>query len=168
MSELITSLGIEWKILLAQIVNFAILFFVLKRFAIGPIMAILERREKKLSEQHNAGEVIEKKLADIEHQKKEILDAARIQSTSIIKDAELAATSLVAEARKVGEAEAASIIQTGKKVIQDERTLAESSLKSEIGTLVADAVEKAVGKAIDKRGHSALVEEAKEIIMSQN
>ena len=48
MQELITKLGIDWKFLIAQIVNFLVLLFVLYKFAYGPILAMLEKRQKKI------------------------------------------------------------------------------------------------------------------------
>jgi F-type H+-transporting ATPase subunit b len=166
-SELIHNLGIEWNVLIAQVVNFAILFFVLNKFAIGPVMKILSEREARLKEEEQSHEKMEAAMRDIAEEKGRILAAARIESQRIIKDAETSAHALSAEAKKVAETEAQTIIAAGKRSVQDERVKAETELKKEIGTLIAFSVEKAVGNAIDKHAHSALVEEAKRIMMSR-
>lgn len=48
--ELLNALGIDWKILLAQFVNFAVLVFVLWKFAYKPIFKFLEDRKNKIEE----------------------------------------------------------------------------------------------------------------------
>ena len=36
--QLISTFGVDWKLLIAQLINFFVLFFVLKRYAYGPIV----------------------------------------------------------------------------------------------------------------------------------
>ena len=48
MSELFSKLGIDWKLLIAQIINFLVLLFVLYKFAYRPILSMLEKRTKKI------------------------------------------------------------------------------------------------------------------------
>ena len=45
---IIKNLGIDWKIFLAQLVNFGIVFFVLKKFAFSPIQKLLKERQSKI------------------------------------------------------------------------------------------------------------------------
>ena len=168
MTELVHSLGIDWKVMIAQLINFAILFFVLKKFAVGPVMKMLEKREARIREQQNAGEIIAAKLGDIDRQKEDILNSARRESQKIIRDAENSAERLREEMQRSAEREAGKIIMTGKRQVEDERLKAETELKKEIGELIALSVEKAVGNAIDKRAHTALVDEAKAILMARN
>ena len=44
------ALGIQWKILLAQTISFSIVFFVLWKFAYGPIFTMLQTRREKIAE----------------------------------------------------------------------------------------------------------------------
>ena len=43
-------LGIDWRILIAQTISFSVVFFVLWKFAYGPIFAMLEARKQKIAE----------------------------------------------------------------------------------------------------------------------
>jgi F-type H+-transporting ATPase subunit b len=66
MSELISTFGINWKIMVIQIVNFGILLFALKHFVYGPVLHMLEKRraaiEKGVQDAAHATEKL--KLAD--------------------------------------------------------------------------------------------------------
>ena len=66
MSELLTKLGIDLKLLVAQIVNFLILLLVLYKFAYGPIVAMLEKRQKKIEKGLKEAEEAHKKLEESE------------------------------------------------------------------------------------------------------
>ncbi len=50
MEDLISKLGIEWKLLLAQIVNFVILFLVLKKFLYKPLLNFMNNRRQKIAD----------------------------------------------------------------------------------------------------------------------
>ncbi|MBS4051455.1 MAG: F0F1 ATP synthase subunit B [Methylomonas sp.] len=166
MSELIHSLGIEWKILIAQIANFAILFYVLKRFVFGPIMKILERREARLEADRRSSRELSVKLDEAALKEKEVLDTARKESERIISEAHAVATRLKGEIEANASREAERIIASGRAELAHDRTKAEAVLKKEIGSLIALSVEKAVGSALDRKAHEKLVEEARAIVMS--
>ena len=48
--EIIKNFGIDPLLLIAQIVNFLIIFYILKRFALKPILDILKKRENTIKE----------------------------------------------------------------------------------------------------------------------
>src|SRR3989338_8184704 len=164
MGELVHSLGIEWKVLIAQIINFAILFYVLKRFAVGPIMKILDKRFLRMESDRAEAEKIESKVADMEKEKEAILIVAREESQKIIKNAEAVAAKLRTERVAAAEKEVAAIVAAGKKQLADETKNAETVLRREMGSLIAIAVEKTVAKAMDKKAHEYLVEEARQVL----
>ena len=46
--ELLGNLGINGKLFMAQLINFAILFFILRKFAYQPILKVLDERKDKI------------------------------------------------------------------------------------------------------------------------
>lgn len=66
------ALGINWKILLAQIVNFIILFWLLKRFALKPFLSVLKKRQTDIEEGIKKSEKAERSLQEIRNLAKEI------------------------------------------------------------------------------------------------
>jgi F-type H+-transporting ATPase subunit b len=71
------SLGLDIKLLVAQIVNFAILFFVLKKVLYKPLIKVIDDRNKKIAESLENSQKIETKLAKIEEKEIEIMNRAR-------------------------------------------------------------------------------------------
>jgi len=63
MQDLLNTFGLEWPKFLAQLILFIIVYFVLKKFAFGPIIAMLEERRKLIEEgQLNAKKIKKQRL----------------------------------------------------------------------------------------------------------
>lgn len=71
------NLGLDWKVLLAQLVNFGILLVVLKKYLYKPLVKAIDERNKKISTALDDSKRIEEKLAGIEKKETELLDLAR-------------------------------------------------------------------------------------------
>ena len=63
MHELVQQFGLSWPKFLAQIIIFGAVYFVLNRFAFGPVMAMLEARRKRIADGEAKLEKIARDLA---------------------------------------------------------------------------------------------------------
>ncbi len=141
MDELIHSLGINWKILIAQTINFTILVVVLNYFLYRPILKILDDRKKKIALDLENQKKSEHKLAQIESEKKDILEKARSEGSSLFKEVEKKASVLEASLRAQAEEEKAKIISDGKKELNMEKEKMMREIKSEAQSLIKSAIE---------------------------
>ncbi len=113
-------LGIEPNLLVAQIVNFLIIMFVLTKLLYKPILTMLEKRKKEIAE----GLALTAKMREEEEKmkvkKEKLLDEARKEARNIIdeakKEAEAQGKDLVAEAHK----QAHAIVEKGKEDAREE------------------------------------------------
>lgn len=144
--ELVTALGIDLRIFIAQLINFAVLVFVLYRFAYGPILNLLEQRKEKIRKGMEDAEASAKALAEASEEKKSIIAAANQEAEAmsarakehadkkadsilsdahkkaeqVVKDAALLSEELKLQARKESEAEVAKIaILAAEKVLKE-------------------------------------------------
>lgn len=166
MNELIHQFGIEWKLLLAQVVNFFILLVVLKKFAYGPILAILKERKRKIEEGLLAAEESQKKLGEAEKEKEGILTEARKESLGIIQKSETTAkekeNQILAEASKKSEA----IFQEEKAKIHEEKLKMKEDIYNESAGFLKDALAKIVEKSpesLDDNLIKGVLRELKEV-----
>jgi len=164
MQELITKLGIDWKLLAAQVVNFAILVYILQRFVFKPVLKALESRREQIEKNAKQGDEVEQKLKEAEALKEEVLAKARKDSALIVKEAEQSAAKLKETKLAETKAEADKMIALGKAKVEQDRTALREELRKEMGSLVALAVEKTVGDVIDQHAQKKLTEEAIAII----
>jgi F-type H+-transporting ATPase subunit b len=93
-NNLLAVLGIDWKIFIAQIVNFVIVLLVLWRFAYRPLVKILNERSKKIDQSLKDAAEIEKRLADVKNEQANLLASAQNQAQELIRQAEIEATAV--------------------------------------------------------------------------
>ncbi len=160
MSSLFSNLGINWMLLLAQIINFAILFVVLTKFLYKPILKMLADRKNRITEDLEKSKNLEIRIHEAESAQEEILASARHEGEKIIKQSEKNANEIKNAVIKEASSESEKIIRDAKKQIEDDRQKTIGELKKEIGSLVSLSVEKALGDVADKNIQNKLVEQA--------
>ncbi|MFY9484875.1 MAG: ATP synthase F0 subunit B [Patescibacteria group bacterium] len=90
----IAAIGIDPKLILAQIVNFLIVFVALKFLAVKPIVAFLAERRKRISDSIKNAQAIEYEKRKLEEKTEELLTKARGQASAIMAQAKIEATRL--------------------------------------------------------------------------
>lgn len=168
MSELITNLGIEWHILIAQLINFAILFFVLKKFVYKPVITALKERRETLEGNAQKTKTLEEKLREIEKRKDEALNQARKDSELILERAKISAKETSLKLHEEARKESARIITDGQKKLTAEKEKMIAEAKSEIGSLVILSLQKVLGAGVDQKIHQTLTEEALKVMREEN
>jgi F-type H+-transporting ATPase subunit b len=159
MEGLISTFHIQWQLLAAQMVNFAIVVFVLWRFAYKPILKTLNERTSKIEKGVKDAEEAKKKLEEVSLEEKEILKKAKIEAQEILKKAEDSAKkeaeNISVEAKKQTE----KMIADAQKSIEQEKGKMIAEVKSEIAGLVVAATEKIIGEKMDEKKDKELIEE---------
>ena len=156
--EALANLGIDWKLLLAQVVNFVVVLLVLKHFAYQPMLKLLDERtakiEKGLADAENAG----KKLGEMEVREKAVLSEARSEAKRILAEADEAAQKR--DAAKIAETEARvkKLLQESEaKMSADQKKMLEEA-KQELAGTVLLAVEKILREKMDSAKEKELIE----------
>jgi F-type H+-transporting ATPase subunit b len=160
MDELIKTFHIDWKLIIAQAVNFAIVLFVLWKFAYKPILKTLNDRSKKIEKGIKDAENAGKKLAQTEEKEKEVLGNARKEAQVILAKAEDSAKKNQEEMENIAKSQSDKIIASAKAQIEEEKQKMLKEVKSEIGDLVISATEKIIGEKLDKNKDKELIEKA--------
>ena len=156
--DIFAKLGIDWRLLIAQAVNFAILLFVLHRFAYKPMLAFLAERTERIEKGLQDAEAATVKLASLEEKEKEVLKAARAEAKALIAKTEESAKKRDAERQKETEAKIATLLIEAEGKIQEERAKSMRDAKEELGSLVLAAVEKVIKEKMDPEKEKALIE----------
>src|SRR5881398_4156154 len=126
---------------LSQVISFAIVAFLLRRFAYKPILAVLEERRRRIEEAQVNAEKIKKQLAKAEERYAEILAKANAEAQKMIDEARQSSAHLAERKQQEAIAAAEQIITKARETsaIEHERTM--EALKRELGRLVVDTTE---------------------------
>ena len=115
------ALGIDGKLLLAQLVNFVLFALIFKKFLYKPFKSYLEKQQNEENERARLLVDLQKKDEKIEIRQKEVLAEAQTQAINIIKDAESLAHAKKQELLTDAHDEAAKVKQKAEKDIAEER-----------------------------------------------
>ncbi len=159
MSEMLVKLGIDGKLFIAQLVNFLILFLVLRFFAWKPLLGALEERRKKIKQGMSDAKRADERLKEIEREREEILVTANQEAMRIVEQAENKAQSLRDEKMRLAKNEIEQQVNEAKDIIKAERAATLASMKQEVSRLIAAATGKVVGD-LDERAHTQLINNA--------
>jgi F-type H+-transporting ATPase subunit b len=157
--RIVTTFGVDWPHLLAQVASFCILCLILYRFAYRPVFQMLEVRRQQIAQALANAEQIKAELARTEAQRQEVMAQANAQATKFIEEARVAAARLQEQETQKAMAAAEQIMVKAREAAgQDhERMLAE--LKQEVGRLVVQATAAVTGKILTPEDHRRLAEE---------
>ncbi|MFC1985473.1 F0F1 ATP synthase subunit B [Chloroflexota bacterium] len=160
--EGLAGLGISLPTLLAQIVNFAILFGLLYLVAYKPIMRMLDERSKKVKESMEQTEYIKEQAANAEEEAKKQIEASTKEGQELIAQAVRTGEEVRQQAHQEARQDAEALIVRARGEIQRERDGAIDDLRKEFADLTILAAEKVIGRSLDKEAHRQLIDKTLE------
>jgi F-type H+-transporting ATPase subunit b len=152
-------LGIDWRILLMQTVSFSLVFFVLWKFAYGPIFNVLAARRQKIADALANAEKIKADVAKTETERQRILAEAGDKANKLIDDARQAAARVREQETQKAIASAEQIVAKAREAAAQERTQMLGELKREVGRLVVKTTTTVTGKILTPDDQKRLAQE---------
>src|SRR5215471_8719632 len=159
MGSVAQQFGVYWPNLIAQLILFAIVYFVLKRFAFKPIIAMLEERRRRIEEGQLNAEKIKKQLAEAQTKYEEILAKANADSQKLLEEVRASGDRLAEQKRQEAITAAEQITLKAQESIGLERDRIMAELKQELGRLVVDTTTRVTGKVLTPQDHQRINEE---------
>ena len=89
-TNIFTSLGLDWKLLVLQTLAFLLLLWLLKKFVYPPILAMLDKRDAAVKASADAAMEAERYAAEAEARTAELLDEAKHEAAAIVATGEAA------------------------------------------------------------------------------
>lgn len=163
------SLGINPVLLIAQIISFGILFFVLKKFLYGNIQKALEERKTAVDKTFKGQELIEKRLAEFEKEQAEKEKKTKNEIRSMIAEAKSDAEKAKKEIMEQAVSEKEAEIERMKLRISQDKAQAQKELVDYVKDLSREIVEKTIGEKLnDKQWQHAQLEKSLEELKHAN
>ncbi len=154
-----SNLGIDPLLLLAQVVNFLLLFFILKKFLYKPVIKILNERQEKIETGLRQTKEIGRERMKLEQRKIEELSRARREAERIMENAKTFGEKIKNEMANEAQKQSEEITNKARLEIIFEKEKAMREVKQEIADLVILASEKILKEKIDGKKDKELIEE---------
>lgn len=158
----IAALGLDPWAILAQAVTFLILFWLIKKFALGKIVKTLEDRRQTIDKGVLLGIEMEKEKSALDEKVEELLQKARVEADKIIAGGKTEATEIIKEAEDAARRQADSILASAHSRIDDDIEKAKQQLKKDMIALVSQATEVIIQEKVDAQKDAVLIKRALE------
>ncbi|MGC1479233.1 MAG: F0F1 ATP synthase subunit B [Chthoniobacterales bacterium] len=159
LNTIFTAFGVVWPKFLAQVILFLIVYWVLKKYAFGPIIAMLEQRRRLIEEGQANAEQIKAQLAEAETHYKDALHKANVEAQGIIDEARKSGEALSQKQAQEAIRQAEEIISKARVDITNEHNQMVADVKREMVGLVVDTTAKVTGKVLTPEDQQRLNEE---------
>ncbi len=140
----------EFGLFFWSLVAFVVVALVLKKFAWGPILGMVNERETKIANSIAAAEKIQGEMAALKSDNERLLNEAREERSAMLKDAKTMKEKIIDDAKGQAQNEASKIIQDAKLQINNQKNAALMEVKNEIGKLVVEVSEKILQQELAK------------------
>lgn len=156
----ISSLGINLKSFLFQLVTFIIVLLILRRWVFPKLVATLEARRATLEESLTQAKLTQETLQKAEASANQILHKAREQADSALADAKAQAKDVIAQAEAAAAVQSGRVLKEAEAQLAQDRNKLRAELKNELADLVILTTEKVLKTKLNAREDAKLVEQS--------
>lgn len=158
--EILKNFGIDPYLLVAQIINFLIVFYVLKRFFLKPIMDVLKNRKQTIQEGLKNAEVGKRALEEALIEERKILKIAQKEAQILIEDAKKQSDGIIKRAEEHAKDQADRILKEAKEDIAQEVKITEKNLSVYVSRLAMQLLEKSTSDLFGEREQEEILSRA--------
>src|SRR6266550_7552862 len=145
---------------LVSIVQFLLLFYLLRRFLWGPVLRTLRDRAARIREGLELAEAAKAERERMKVEVERLLADARREAQAIAERTTTAAEAAAADIRAQAKAEADRIRERGREDAKQLHDQALAQLRSELAGMVVLAASRVLGRELDPEKHRALIEQS--------
>lgn len=160
MLEILGKIGFDWQVAVANLVNFLIIFWLLKRFAFAPIGRILSERQAKIQAGIEKEVAATESLRQAEEAADDIAHAARSEAGTIVRDASAKGESIISAAEATAETRKAEIVASAEQRAVSLRKEAELEFKRHAVALVVKGTRQVIAEGLDQGASEKLAQSA--------
>ncbi len=155
----VASLGINAKLFLAQLINFAVVLFILWKWVFKPVSKLLAERTERIHKSLLYAKKVDEDKANFEKWKDEQIINTRHEAGIIVGKAQTDAQKAKDEGLSQTKEAQDKLVEQAKKQIEDEKRIALQSAKNELADLVTNATEKVLRQKLDGKKDEELIRE---------
>lgn len=153
----LTPLGINTGFLLAQIINFLLLFGLLSIFLWRPLMNMLDSREMKIQKGLEDAAAAANARRNAEAEAEKILAAARAEAQRVVEEARGRGDELAKLVETEARTEAEQIRAEGRVRVNEERDRQLADMRGQVAAIAVAVAQRLIGETLDEKRQQALV-----------
>lgn len=149
MQSLLNSLGLDYTIFFSQLVNFIILYVLLKKFALEKLLRSINKRQEMIADGVRNAQNAKLVLVQVKTQQEEIISDARAKAREILAQARQDAKLQTEKITAAAGVKAEQLLTDAHEQIQTEKQKMLLEVKNELADIIAIGVAKVADKKVD-------------------
>lgn len=158
-AQILSTVGFDWKMAIFNLVNFFVVFLVLKKYLFGKLSDSIDSRQEDMDATAKKAEEIEQRLANATEESKGIISEAKNASKEIIKKSHENAEKLANKMKQDTEKDIERMFDKSRKQTEAEKQQMIKDLRKETGELIVTSVEKLIKKNLNTDEDKKIVDE---------
>jgi len=154
------ALGVDWKLFVAQLINFSVVLFVMWKFVYTPLLKAIDARSAKLDKGLKDAEAAAAAKTGAEKASEEAILSARREAQRILEEAQKLSDANRAEMKLKTQEELKALVSQGKEALSAEKEKMVREARAEIAELAVMAAGKALGEKMTEAQKKAMLESA--------
>jgi F-type H+-transporting ATPase subunit b len=142
------------------LIAFAITFFVLKRFAFGPIQKTIDERRDRIRAAVDEADEAREEARELLEQHRQLIVAAKGDAAEILADARKVADAQIERVKEEADVERDRRLEETRRQIEAETKRSLDMIRSEVADLTLEATARVTGKVLDAEDQRRLIDEA--------
>jgi F-type H+-transporting ATPase subunit b len=152
-------MGWHWESFVFAIVAFIILYWLLNKYAFGPLFGIMEERRRMIAEQISTTEQSRAKAEQLMAEQKQAMQDVRKEAQEIIEQARKISSKQGEDIVEQAKSEATRLKDEALKDIENEKNKAVAALRSQVSAMSIMIASKIIEKQIDEKSQEQLIEQ---------
>lgn len=158
--DVLSSLGIDWTLIIVQTVAFLLLAAILAKFVYPTFLRILDKRDEAAQASAKAAEAAKEHAEKAETEVEKLLAAARKDAREIVTTAKDEANATIEAAEDRAKSKADQLVASAHEQLNKDVLAARETLRNDTIELVALATEQVVGKTISTSVDESVIKQS--------
>jgi F-type H+-transporting ATPase subunit b len=143
-----------------MVLAFSIVFFILKRFAWGPILKMLQEREQSIDQALKSADQAREEMARLKAGHEEMLQQSHAERDILLGEARRIREQMIEKAHLDAAAEATRLLEQARKEIGQEKSAAIHEIRQQVADLSVEIAEKILRRELaDRKEQEILIRE---------
>ncbi|PIR03381.1 MAG: ATP synthase F0 subunit B [Candidatus Magasanikbacteria bacterium CG11_big_fil_rev_8_21_14_0_20_43_7] len=157
--DILGKIGFDWRMGLFNLINFLIVFWLLKRFAFKPVMKVINDRQQLATDAVDNFTKAKTEMQMAERKAQDIVDQAKVEANKIVEHSHDTAKETGEQIKEKAKKEIELLIAQAKRNIEIDKKEMKDSLRKETVQLVILAVEKIMGQKLTDKTDDTMIQE---------
>jgi len=147
-----------WESTVIAIIAFGLLYWLLSKYAFGPLFSVMEQRRQMVKDEIANAEASRKQAEQqVSDQKQALLDA-RKEAQEMIEQARKSSSKQAEDIIEAAQAEAKRLKDEAVKEIQNEKNNAIAALRRQVSGMSVQIASKIIEKQVDEKSQEQLID----------